>query len=412
MLITHVSDKARRAGARAGDELLSVNGKTVSDILDVRFHTYEPDLRLELRAPDGDARFILLKHEEGGDIGLDFENDLPGGGRVCENNCVFCFIDQNPRGCRESLYIKDDDARLSFLRGNYITLTNLTGRDIRRICDMRISPLGISVHTTDPILRERMMRNKRAGECMGLMRRFAAAGVRMNAQIVLCPGINDGAALEKTLYDLQTLGDALISVSVVPVGLTKHRTGLKFLHPVERTDALAAIEASERYLNVWCSDEMLLLAGMPIPPASHYDDFPQLENGVGMLALFEDEWKYREGTPDPRPCTVATGTAAAPMLRELLKELPSVSVIPVENRFFGASVTVAGLLTGSDLLHGLRDKDLGGRVLIPSGMLRRGEDVFLDDMTVSELSEKLGVPVIAVEPDAESLWRVLCQRSP
>ncbi|MCL2002869.1 MAG: DUF512 domain-containing protein [Oscillospiraceae bacterium] len=329
--------------------------------------------------------------------------------RTCANHCVFCFIDQNPPGCRESLYVKDDDARHSFLYGNYITLTNLTERDITRICRMKLNPLGISVHTTDPVLRERMLRNKRAGECMGLMRRFAAAGVKMNVQIVLCPGMNDGPALEKTLYDLQTLDDALISVSIVPVGLTKHRSGLKFLHPVTKEDALAAIEAAERYLNVWCSDEMLLKAEMPIPPASHYDDFPQLENGVGMLALFADEWAYAAGDalPSAAPCTVATGFAAAPLLSELLKDFPSVTVVPVKNRFFGDSVDVAGLLTGGDLLHGLRGLDLGERVLIPSSMLRRGEDVFLDDMTVGELSEKLGVPVITVCPDAESLLEEL-----
>jgi putative radical SAM enzyme (TIGR03279 family) len=411
MKITHVSGQARRAGVRTGETLLSVNGQPVNDILDVQYHTYEPELRLELRVPDGDARFVLLRHNEGEDIGLAFESDLPGGGQTCQNNCIFCFIDQNPRGCRESLYVKDDDARLSFLQGSYISLTNLTQRDIERICGMRLSPLGISVHTTDPGLRIQMLRNKRAGECMSVMRRFAAAGVKMNAQIVLCPTVNDGEALEKTLYDLQTLGEALISVSIVPAGLTKHRTGLKFLHPVNKEDAEAAIEAAERYLNVWCSDEMLLKAEMPIPPALHYDDFPQLENGVGMLSLFIDEWAGATGTDCVRPCAIATGRAAAPMLAELVKDFPNVTVIPIKNRFFGETVTVAGLLTGRDLLHGLKDKDLGGRVLIPSSMLRRGEDVFLDDMTVGELSEKLGVPVIPVEPCADALWEELqCER--
>jgi putative radical SAM enzyme (TIGR03279 family) len=422
MLITHVSGAARKAGVKPGDRLISLNGQTAADILDVQYHSYEPECRLELRAPDGVARFVLLEHEAGGDIGLVFEEDLPGGGRTCQNNCIFCFIDQNPRGCRESLYVKDDDARLSFLQGNYITLTNLSADDIERICKMRLSPLGISVHSTDPAVRERMLRNKRAGECIPLMRRFASAGVKMNAQIVLCPTINDGASLEKTLYDLQTLGDALISVSIVPAGLTKHRAGLKFLHPVTQEDALAAIGAAERYLNVWCSDEMLLIAGMPIPPASHYDDFPQLENGVGMLSLFIDEWADAGCLGHPGEhissdrdisrslVTVATGTAAAPMLTGLLKDFPGVNVVAVKNRFYGESVNVAGLLTGSDLLHGLRGRSLGEKVLIPASMLRRGEDIFLDDMTVGKLSAELGVPVIPVEPDAESLWRELCVR--
>jgi putative radical SAM enzyme (TIGR03279 family) len=425
MYIIEVYGPARRAGVLVGETLLSVNGEPVNDILDVRYHTYEPDLRLELRAPDGVARFVLLRHETGGDPGLLFENDLPGGGHTCQNNCIFCFIDQNPPGCRGSLYVKDDDARLSFLQGNYISLTNLTADDRERICRMRISPLGISVHTTDPALRKTMLRNERAGDCMGVMRRFADAGVRMNAQIVLCPGINDGAALERTLNDLQTLGAALISVSIVPVGLTKHRRGLKFLHPVTREDALAAIEASERYCNVWCSDEMLLKAGMPIPPAVFYDDFPQLENGVGMLALFQDDWMsagadfVRPQARTARPYTIATGRAAAPMLTELLRPFPNVTVVPVENRFFGDTVNVAGLLTGGDLLHGLRGRKPDGRLLIPSNMLRRSPSCapsaplaaasrcFLDGMTVGELSEKLGVPVIPVEPDAESLWEVL-----
>ncbi|MDR0292548.1 MAG: DUF512 domain-containing protein [Oscillospiraceae bacterium] len=436
MLITQVSGAARRAGARPGDTLISVNGNPVSDILDVRYYTYEPKLRLELRAPGGVARFVLLRHETGGDVGLAFESDIPGGGRTCANGCVFCFIDQNPPGCRESLYVKDDDARLSFLQGNYISLTNLAERDIARICRMRISPLGISVHAADPALRVRMLRNGRAGECLSVMRRFAGAGVRMNAQIVLCPGYNDGGALRNTLCELQTLGGALISTSIVPVGLTRHRGGLPVLRPVTREDALAAVEAASRFPNVWCSDEIYLRAELPIPPAEFYSDFPQLENGVGMIALFQEEWDaivsgsmrgpqavaFRPeltlaGSPDLRapslpagrrsPSTVATGYAAAPFLTKLLEPFPSVTVVPVENRFFGDSVDVAGLLTGSDLLSGLQGRDLGERVLIPSSTLRRGEDIFLDDMTVSELSEKLGVPVIPVEPDAEALWRGL-----
>ncbi|MCL1806909.1 MAG: DUF512 domain-containing protein [Oscillospiraceae bacterium] len=435
MRISSVSGVSRRAGVLIGEALVSVNGQPVRDILDVHYQTYERELRLELRAPDGDARFVLLRHDEGGDIGLSFEEDLPGGGQTCVNNCIFCFIDQNPKGCRASLRVKDDDARLSFLQGNYITLTNLSRDELNRICEYKISPLGISVHTTDPALRERMLRSKQVGNCLSIMRRLADAGVKMNAQIVLCPTVNDGEHLIRTLNDLQTLGDALISTSIVPVGLTKHRAGLTYLHPVSKEDALAAVEAAESFLNVWCSDEILLRAGLPIPPAEYYMDFPQLENGVGMLSLFMDDWNSlrhfvpppsaREAKPssqrrvsakptggESRPqaaggVTIATGFAAAPMLTELLKPTPNVTVVPIENRFFGKTVDVAGLLTGSDLLHGLQGKDLGERVLIPSSMLRRGEDIFLDDMTVNALSEKLGVPVEPVEPDAEGLWRAL-----
>lgn len=410
MLITHVRGSARRAGIRAGETLVSVNGQPVFDILDVRYLTYERHLVLELRAPDGVARLVALKHDEGGDVGLSFESDIPGGGQTCENNCVFCFIDQNPPGCRDSLYVKDDDARLSFLQGNYITLTNLSERETERICKLRISPLGVSVHAADPALRVKMIRNKRAGECLPLMRRFAAAGIFLNAQIVLVPGYNDGEALVQTLTELQTLGEALISTSVVPVGLTKHRENLTRLRPVTRDDALRALEATSRFPNVWCSDELYLRAALPIPPAEFYADFPQLENGVGMLSLFRDEWSFtaQEAQKNTvRPCTVATGVAVAPMLRELLASFPNVSVVPVENRFFGETVDVAGLLTGGDLLEGLRGRALGEAVLIPSTMLRRGEDVFLDDMTVSGLSSRLGVPAVPVEPNAEALRRAL-----
>jgi putative radical SAM enzyme (TIGR03279 family) len=299
------------------------------------------------------------------------------------------------------------------LHGNYITLTNLSERETERICRLKIGPLGVSVHTTAPSLRVRMLRNKRAGECLSIMRRFAGARVPMNAQIVLCPGYNDGAALEQTLRDLQTLGGMLISTSIVPVGLTCHREGLTDLRPVTREDALAAIETATRFPNVWCSDEMFLRAGLPVPPAESYGDFPQFENGVGMLALFEEEWENPQPSEDGAPIhqrervTVATGLAAAPFLTGWLKPFKNVTVVPVENRFFGSTVDAAGLLTGSDLQAGLAGKDLGGRVFIPSSMLRRGGDVFLDDMTVAGLAERLGVPVVPVEPDAEGLRRVL-----
>jgi putative radical SAM enzyme (TIGR03279 family) len=408
VVITRVGSAARRAGVRAGDTLVSVNGQPIADILDVRYFTYERNLTLELRAPDGVARLVVLKHSEGGDIGLSFLDDLPGGGKTCRNNCVFCFIDQNPAGCRESLYVKDDDARLSFLQGNYITLTNLQEKEVERICKLRISPLGVSVHATDPKLRVRLLRNKRAGECMTLMRRFADAGIFLNAQIVLVPSFNDGERLSETLRELQSLGDALISTSVVPVGLTKHRTGLPLIQPVSRGTAQETIKTVSCFPRVWCSDEMYLRAGHPIPPAEFYEDFPQLENGVGMIALFRDDWSAAvsgQRAEKVRPCTIATGKAAATMLADLLLPYPEVTVVAVENRFFGETVDVAGLLTGQDVLAGLRGRNLGDAVLIPSTMLRRGEDVFLDDMTVGQLSEKLEVPVTPVAPDAESLWR-------
>ncbi len=407
MVITAVDkgSPAARAGVRAGDTLLAVDGKEVRDVLDYRFMTYEASLTLTLRDNAGRERFAALRHPVGGDLGLTFETYLMDEERTCQNNCVFCFIDQMPKGCRSSLYVKDDDARLSFLLGNYITLTNLTGEEIDRICRMRISPLGISIHTTDPALRVRMLRNKRAGALMDILRRFDSAGVTVNGQIVLCPGYNDGQALVRTLEDLRTLS-CVDSVSVVPVGLTGHREGLPPLEPVTPEMARAAIDLCVGYTRVFCADELYLLAGLPLPTAPFYEEFPQLENGVGMLALFAQEFFEAR---DDRPVvwqTLATGRAAAGFMETLLAGT-RVQVLAVDNVFFGGGVTVAGLLTGRDLAAGLKGCALGARVLIPKSCLRHGTDVFLDGVTVAELEEMLGVPVTPVDPDGAALWRAL-----
>lgn len=411
MIITAAQGAARRAGIRAGDELLLVNGHPIQDVLDYRFYTYRARLCLRVRSPGGGERLCRLVHEEGGDIGLTFESYLMDEERSCRNRCVFCFIDQNPNGMRKSIYHKDDDARLSFLWGNYITLTNLSEAEIERLCRMRVSPLGISVHTTDPQLRTEMLGNPRAGECFSFMQKFASAGITMGGQIVLCPGYNDGKALFRTLSDLDTLGSALHSVSLVPVGLTAHRKGLPALRPVSKSDALEAIETASGFPRVYPSDEMFLIAGKPIPPPEFYDGYPQLENGVGMLALFREEWLcLSDGQSSHRqwpPQTLVTGMAAAPFFKELL-EGSAIRVIGVENRFFGGMVDVAGLLTGFDLLTALSKEDLGQRILLPQNMLRHKTDVFLDDMTVPMLEAALGVPICVVSPDANSLYNTLC----
>lgn len=406
MLIKNVEEgsPAYRAGVRPGESLEAVNGRAVRDVLDYRFYTYDRSVVLTVSDKDGLSREAALRHPEGSDIGLEFETYLMDKERTCNNRCVFCFIDQMPGGCRESLYVKDDDARLSFLLGNYITLTNLDEREVERICAMKISPLGVSVHTTDPEIRVKMLRNRRAGECLDILRRFADTGITVNGQIVLCPGYNDGENLRRTLDELEPL--ALNSLSVVPVGLTAHREGLVRLEPVTKDIAARTIDLCSGYKRAFCSDELYILAERDLPPVEHYEEFPQLENGVGMLAMFLDEFKSCGPLPPIKNQTVATGEAAAPFLRKLLAGTAA-RVVAIPNRFFGGGVTVSGLLSGNDYLEALRGTDLSGRVLIPKNSLRSGEDVFLDDMTISGLSELLGVPVVAVDTDGGALWDAL-----
>jgi putative radical SAM enzyme (TIGR03279 family) len=404
------ADKAR---VRPGEALAAINGHAIHDVLDFRFYSYEPKLRLTLRRPNGKERHVKLRHTEGSDLGLEFSTYLMDSHQTCQNHCVFCFIDQMPKGCRSSLYVKDDDARLSFLLGNYITLTRLSDEDIRRIIAMRISPLHISVHTTDPALRVRMMGNPRAAQCLETLRRFAEARLELHTQIVLCPGWNDGAELARTLTDLTSLGDSLASAAIVPVGLTAYRETLPApvdgppLRPVTLDEARAAIAAASRYERVYCADELYLTAKLPLPGPETYGGYPQLENGVGMLTLLREQWEKEGRSAEAEtPQTLVTGHAAAPFLRKLLAGTP-VNVIALENRFFGSTVTVAGLLTGRDIAGALKGADLGARVLIPASALRHGEDVFIDGMTVGELQAALGVPVVAVEPDGAALARAL-----
>ncbi|MCL2082938.1 MAG: DUF512 domain-containing protein [Oscillospiraceae bacterium] len=406
MRITAVRGAARRAGVRAGDQLLTINGHIISDMLDYRFYSADTRLTLRLRDPNGVVRLCRVAGELVGELGLEFDRGWIDSLRVCCNKCIFCFIDQNPPECRKSMCVKDDDARMSFLLGNYISMTNLSEDEVRRLCEMKFSPLGISIHTTDPELRVKMLGNPQAGASLGLLHRFADAGITMNGQIVLCPGINDGEALEKTLRDLAELGEAMHSVSIVPVGITKHRQGLYPLSPVSPQLARRIIETADKFPGVYPSDEIYLKAGLPIPPAEYYHDFPQLENGVGMLAMFEQEWSTLPILPPLPKQTIATGTAAAGFLKRLLGD-SGVLVREIVNNFFGESVDIAGLLTGSDLIRGLEGKDLGGRVLIPQVMLKAQENVFLDDMTLPELEKALGVPVIAVPANANSLHKEL-----
>lgn len=410
---------AERSGVRPGEKLIAINGHPVVDVLDYRFFGYDRNPELELEEPGGERRVVRVRKPEGEDLGLNFDTYLMDKARSCANNCIFCFVDQMPPGMRKSLYFKDDDARLSFLMGNYITLTNLSQRELQRIIDLRISPINVSVHTTDPELRARMLCHKKAGDSIAVMRRFAQAGITMNCQIVACPGINDGPALERTLGDLAEMAPAVSSVAIVPVGLTKFREGLYHLEPYTAEQAGAVIDLVEAFGRrqmeksgstfAWCSDEFYLLAGRDLPEKSYYEDMNQLENGVGMLRLLTSQAELAlEDVPGdlaPRSCTIATGAAAAPFVREILEKAMAAcpalrgEVRPIRNDFFGETITVSGLVTGGDLIAQLKETNLGQRLLIPSNMLRSGERVFLDDVTVDQVEKELGIPVQIVEAE-------------
>ena len=419
---------AERVGIRAGDLLISVNGNAIRDVLDYRFYLTEREVTLKLER-EGKPYTVELRKGEYDDIGLEFETPLMDKKHTCRNACVFCFIDQMPKGMRRTLYFKDDDDRLSFLHGNYVTLTNLKDEDIDRIIKMRISPVNVSVHTTNPTLRVKMMKNKRAGEVLSYLDRLAEADIALCTQIVLCRGLNDGEELLRSMRDLERLYPALRSCAIVPVGLTKFREGLyplELFSPEECAEVIRAVNAfGDECLKkhgtrlFYCADELYVRAGLPLPDESYYEDYSQIENGVGMITSltseFDPELSYLEDyLPDfrpPRTVSVATGAAAYETIEALAKKAEAavegltVRVYRIVNHFFGDSVTVAGLLTGRDVSEQLRGQALGDELLFPAVMLRADGDVFLDDMTPEELSEQLGVPVRAVGSDGVELLR-------
>lgn len=403
---------AERAGMQKGDKLLSINDHEITDVLDFRFFETNTHVTVVFQKADGTRCEEKIIKSQYGSLGLEFETYLMDRQRSCYNKCVFCFIDQLPKGMRETLYFKDDDARLSFLFGNYITLTNIDDREIDRIIQMHISPINISVHTMNPQLRCKMMQNRFAGDALRHLRRLAEHNIRLNCQIVLCPGLNDGEELEYTLSEMFGLGECLQSVACVPVGLTRYREGLYPLKPFDRETAGAAIDILERWgerflqqrgsRTVFPSDEFYLIAKRPLPPVEFYEDFPQIENGVGMLRDLEDEFLWAleetEGRPLKRRVTIPTGMAAYPFLNALFdaarEKFPGleINLVPVQNDFFGGTVDVTGLLVGRDVLRRLQqEEDLGEEILIPAAMLMANEDIFLDDMTLAELSAQLGV---------------------
>ena len=414
--------RAEKAGLAPEDILISINGREIRDVLDYRFYLAEKKVRLVFRRGEETMEAVIIKKEYD-DIGLDFETPLMDKKRSCENKCVFCFIDQLPKGMRDTLYFKDDDSRLSFLHGNYVTLTNMRDADIDRIIEMHISPVNVSVHTTNPELRCKMMHNKRAGEVLSYLRRFADAKINICAQIVLCKGINDGAELDRTLHDLMELHPALQSVAIVPSGLTKFRDGLYPLEGFTKDDARAVIAQINTY-GEWClsqfgtrlffpADEFYIKAELPLPTDEFYEGYSQIENGVGMITdmqtcidiELEDTSAYADFSA-PRCVSIVTGYAAYEHICSIAKKLETafdglkINVYKIKNDFFGDSITVAGLLTATDISAQLAGKDLGEALLIPSTALRADGEVFLDDVTPDELSKRLSVKVLPTSCEA------------
>ena len=435
---------AARSKISSGDILRKIDGNLITDVLDYKFYSYPERILLELIGIDGRIKFVRITKPEGADIGLEFDEYLMDSECSCSNNCVFCFIDQLPRGMRKTLYYKDDDIRMSFLQGNYITLTNLSQNDIDRIISFRISPINVSVHSLSPDLRSFMMGTEKGAYGIKVLKTLARAGITLNCQIVCCPGINDGDELRQSLEEFIRLGESINSVSIVPVGLTSHREGLMELRLFDETLAGQTIVLVDKYADFclknrgsrvfYCADELYIKAGLKLPANGYYEDYPQLENGVGMMRLLMTEFyaelrhqragagcccarrktlaaQRNQGTG--APFTVVTGMAASAYLTELLKSAERLygrikaNVVAIKNDFFGHTVTVAGLVTGGDIIAQLEGFDLGSRVLIPRNMLRRGEDVFLDDVTVMELSAALNTPVEVVGVNGAEFLRAV-----
>ena len=413
---------AKKAGVKPLDTLVSINGNEIADVLDYRFYLTDRLVKLDLLR-DGKEFSVKIKKGEYDDIGLEFETALMDEKHSCRNGCIFCFIDQNPEGMREPIYFKDDDSRLSFIHGNYITLTNMFDKDIERIIKMRISPVNISIHTTNPELRVKMMKNKRSGDVLRYLDDFKRAGLSMCGQIVLCKGVNDGEELKRTLSDLSLYYPELGSVSVVPAGLTKHRDGLYPLTDFTAEEAGAVIDLIDSFAKeqlkahgsrqFFAADEFYLKSARPLPPTEYYEDYPQIANGVGMLRSFSDEFGMAvEDIEDmlkefsgERTVTVVTGVASFDMIRSFSEKLSGicpglkVNVARIINKYFGESITVSGLLTGQDIHDQLLGAELGDELLIPSNALRAEEQDFLCGMTLRELSDKLGVKVTPVGSD-------------
>lgn len=408
--------RAKRVGIEEGDVLISINGKEINDVLDYRFYLADRELNVLVKRGIEEHNFIIHKQEYD-DIGLDFETPLMDKKHSCENKCIFCFIDQLPKGLRKSLYFKDDDSRLSFLHGNYITLTNLAEKDIDRIIAMHISPVNVSVHTTDPELRVKMMKNKRAGEVLSYLKKLADAGIEICGQIVLCKNVNDGDELDRSMHDLTAYYPALKSVSIVPAGKTKFRERLFPLASFTREDCRSVIKQVEEFSDIcfekygtrifFCSDEFYVKGEVPLHDDEYYEGYAQIENGVGMLTSIKTEFdleleeadEYLKCFTPPRKISVVTGMAAKDRIVSMCSKLCEcfeglyIKVYPIINNFFGEEITVSGLLTGTDIYDQLKDEKLGDELILPPNVLRAEGDLFLCGMSVEELSKKLGIKI-------------------
>ena len=414
-----------------GDRVLEVNGERIEDVFDYRYLINDTYIEMTVLKKNGEVLLFEIDKYMDEDLGIEFESSLMDEYHSCTNKCIFCFIDQLPKGMRPTMYFKDDDSRLSFLQGNYITLTNMKDKDLDRIIRYKLSPINISVHTTNPELRCMMLHNRFAGKIMDQIQKLYEAETIMNGQIVLCKGVNDGKELEKTIQDLGGFLPFMESLSVVPVGISRHREGLYPLEPFDREDAKAVLKTihtlQDQFMEeygthfVHASDEWYILAGEPLPEEDNYDGYVQLENGVGMLRLQERE--FHEALEEARfsessklfekHCTIATGKLAGPFLKELVKDLTAVypnihvDVVEVTNDFFGPQITVSGLLTGQDIVAQLKNRTLGSELLLPVNVLRSGEDVLLDDMHINEIEKSLQVPVRIVQSNGNDLFDAL-----
>ncbi|MCM1173833.1 MAG: DUF512 domain-containing protein [Blautia sp.] len=412
---------AGEMGIEPGDALLAVNGQSVADIFDFQYLMQDESVEVLIRKPDGEEWLLEIDKDYEEDLGVEFENGLMDDYRSCHNKCIFCFIDQMPKGMRETLYFKDDDSRLSFLQGNYVTLTNMSDGDIERIVRYHLSPINISFQTTNPELRCKMLNNRFAGKALEQVKKLCDAGIAMNGQIVLCKGVNDGGELERSISDLTAYLPHLESVSVVPVGLTRFRDGLYPLVPFEKEDAAEVLDCIHRWQRelfpkyglhfVHASDEWYILAEQELPEEERYDGYLQLENGVGMLRLLLNEFEEAmgklpsaEGFPGgSEELSLVTGKLAFPYIQRMADRMMrrfnglSIHVYAIANHFFGEQITVSGLLTGQDIIAQLRGKKLGERILLPQNVLRSGEDYFLDDITLEEMEKALQVKVDIVK---------------
>ena len=418
-------------GIVEGDVLLSINGQKIEDIIEYKYHLADEYLELEIRKCSGEVYIYEIEKEYDEDIGLEFYNPIIDEAKSCRNKCVFCFIDQLPMGMRETLYFKDDDSRLSFLQGNFITLTNMSSDDIDKIVKYRISPINISVHTTDPSLRIKMLNNKNAGNIYEIMKRLADNGIQMNCQIVLCPGYNDGHNLEKTVNDLSKLYPNINSVAVVPIGLTKFRENLKVMKGFDENSSRVLIDEInniQQILNkkintkfVFLSDEFFILAKENIPKADYYEGFIQLENGVGLISKLhyeiEDILKRMPiRLKKHKVVSIATGESAFEFMVSISKKITNsifgltINVYKIRNDFFGESITVAGLITAKDIINQLKDKNLGDALVITKSMLKADEDIFLDDITLEELKTILNINIIPSENEGRDLINKLMKQ--